>query len=237
MSNNITVVISNYAPRGNGNLLELIKQIQPLADQLIIVVNDDKCKTTNIFQNENILYITRENTGMNIGAWSAAIPFCKKTNITVFLQDECRLLNSEFIHVYDRILKNSSVGMIGESMNNKWNHTWDAISESPLNYKLKLTDGSSISRVDYYKLCLRNWKIDLGQSCLHLRALAWAFNPSTLHKISRFPTGHNKEQCIAAEIGVSKIVEQLKLDFLQTNTKPFTFFEHAEWRSDGFSKK
>jgi hypothetical protein len=237
MQNNAAAVISNYAPRGRMDVLRLIGQLKNLVDEVIVVVNDDLCQKLEVLsQAESVTFLRRPNTGMNIGAWSEAIPFVANKELSIFLQDECSLVDASFVARYKAVLRDSNVGMVGESMNQKWNRPWMEIAQSGLNYPVWLSDGRVISRVDYYISCMRQWKVLPSEDGSHLRALIWGFSSRALKKISHFPIGYNKEQCIAAEISVSKVVKQLGMDFCQSAAQPFSYFEHSEWRKDGVSK-
>jgi hypothetical protein len=235
MAKKFTAVISNYAPRGNHNALRLAEEVSGLVDEVFIVVNDDNCKALSIREGSQTV-IRRPNIGMNIGAWSAAIAYCDSNSDVIFLQDECRVVNPNFVERYQRFFANKKVGMVGESLNLKWNRSWDAMAKSPLNYWLT-EEGRYEKRIDFYLRCLRSWNIDLGSGGLHLRALIWSFSSDALRKIQRFPQGRKKEECIAAEVAVSKLVNQLGFEFVQSDPTPFSFFRHEEWEPDGSHKK
>ncbi len=236
MRNKLTAVISNYAPRGRQDLNRLISQIENLVDKVLIVINDDSC-TESRFQNDGHLTITRANLGMNIGAWSEAIQYCDSDSHVIFLQDECTLVDSDFVNAYTKKFADEKVGMIGESLNLKWNLPWEQIRESSLNYKLPFNNNTLCNRVDLYLSCFRAWGIRPGLNGLHLRSLVWAFSAKAIQAIKNFPCGLTKEECIAAEIGVCKLVNQLGFEFIQSSEKPFAFFEHSEWEKHGFHKK
>ena len=204
MASNFTAVISNYAPRGELGVNDLIQQLSDKVNKIIVVVNDDDCQQIKKSILNGIVRITRPNTGMNIGAWSEAIAHCKDSDYVVFLQDECKLVRYDFIESYRTLLSEPSIGMIGESINPKWDCEWSQIAKSNLNYTINHPNGQAISRVNYYLDCMIKWKINPGIHSTHLRALAWAFNKLALQAIESFPIGLNKEQCIAAEIAVSK---------------------------------
>ena len=237
MAEKFTSVFSNYAPRGELGLNILISQLIDIVDQIIVVINDDSCAAFRKEISNKIIRITRPNTGMNIGAWSAAIEYSKESDYTIFLQDECRLLRSDFIDNYKNLLSQPNIGMIGESVNPKWDCEWLEISNSRLNYLLNFSNGKSISRVSYYLECMKKWGINPGLRSTHLRSLVWAFNKNGLNTIDCFPIGLNKEQCIAAEIAVSRKLIQKGLEFMQSDSSSFTYFEHLEWQKNGFSKK
>lgn len=237
MHSNFSVVISNYAARGSFGVETLLSQLEGLVDEIVVVVNDDDCKKVESFSRDGVFYIRRPNVGMNIGAWSEAIPHLKHEGVSLFLQDECYVVNKLFRKRYEEIFDNPLVGMAGESINPKWNWPWLSIAQSGLNYPIQIQGGGVISRVNFYLNCMNYWGIDPGANGAHLRALVWAFSSEMLNKLGGFPIGFNKEECIASEIAVSKIVNQLGMTFVQSNDLPFTYFEHHEWSKDGVSKK
>jgi hypothetical protein len=236
MRSKFTAVVSNYAPRGRKDLDRLLSQLEGLVDRILIVINDDSC-TKLTLQNNDHLTIKRPNIGMNIGAWSEAIQFCDIDSNVIFLQDECTLIDSRFIESYTHTFAGGKVGMIGESLNLKWNLPWEKIRESSLNYQLPVNSITIGNRVDFYLSCFRAWGIQPGLNGLHLRSLVWAFSSNAIQSIKHFPFGSTKEECIAAEIAVSKLVNQLGFEFDQSSQKPFAFFEHSEWEKHGFHKK
>jgi hypothetical protein len=236
MNKNITVVISNYAPRGEFLLNNLINQLINLVDQIIVVINDDYCNKIQIKVSKKITRLKRPNTGMNIGGWNDAIDFCQNSDYVIFLQDECKLIRSDFVENYKSILSQSNIGMVGESINPKWDCEWSEIEKSKLNYKIKLSNGEIKTRVTYYLECMKNWGVKPGTHSTHLRALVWGFNKIGLETLGGFPIGINKEECIAAEIAVSRKVIQNGMEFRQSSFNSFSFFEHDEWQKGGFSK-
>jgi hypothetical protein len=236
MRNKLTAVISNYAPRGQEDLNRLVSQIENLVDKVLIVINDDSCTQSRV-KNSGHLTITRANRGMNIGAWSEAIQYCDSDSNVIFLQDECRLVDERFIDVYTNKFSDAKIGMIGESLNPKWNLPWEKLRSSSLNYKLLIDNTTFCNRVDLYLSCFQTWGIHPGVNGTHLRSLVWAFSSQAIKAIKSFPLGLTKEECIASEIGVCKLVNQLGFEFIQSDEKPFTFFEHREWEKHGLHKK
>jgi hypothetical protein len=230
-----TAVISNYRPRGFEDAFRLAREVGGLVDEVLIVSNDDTCKQL-VISEVSPRVITRPNVGMNIGAWSAAIPYCDADSHIIFLQDECRVVNPGFVNRYRQLLSNDRIGMVGESLNLKWNRPWAQMENSPLNYAMK-TDNGFETRVSFYLRCFRSWAVEPGSNGLHLRALVWGFNCDLLRKIQEFPIGKCKEECIASEIAVSKLINQQGLDFVQSHSTPFFFFQHAEWEANGWQKR
>jgi hypothetical protein len=236
MSNRISAVISNYALRGEVYLQPLIEQLRGKVSRIIVSTNDDSCKTKTFTNYGGVARIVRPNIGMNIGAWSEAIPYCDDSDYVIFLQDECKLVRADFVERYENLLSLPAVAMVGESINPKWDCKWSEIINSKLNYGVALPNGKSTRRVELYLSCMLKWGIDPGNRATHLRSLAWAFNQTALQAIKSFPIGFNREECIAAEISVSRMIVQKGLKFLQSDPLSFSFFEHVEWRKDGLSK-
>jgi hypothetical protein len=236
MSNKICIVISHYLGRDNRDLINLINQLDFFKSNLIVSINDDNALSESYSNINGVNFVVRPNIGMNIGGWGAAIKYCQDYDKIIFMQDECIIKDFDFISQYSDLLDNIGAGIVGESINPKWNKSWDLLANSPLNYNVETLEGLTIPRVENYIQCLNKWGINPGKTGLHLRSLVWAFNTSFLSIINNFPIGLNKEECIAVEIGVNKLVEQNNLKILQSATYPFRYIQHKEWKTDGWSK-
>lgn len=237
MCDDFLVVVSHYAARDTRNLKRLLSEISPFVKKIVISINSDDVSSEHIETFEGYPALMRPNTGMNLGGWWAAYLKFPLFKYYLFLQDECSLLNIDFIEAYKYELNSSLVGMTGESINYKWDKSWGEMLYSPLNYQTDVEfEGHRVSRVELYLRLMIGWGVNPGISATHLRSLIWAFKGSTLSKLKSFPIGLTKEECIAAEIAVSKQVEELGLGVSQISETPFSFFRHDEWRSDGVSK-
>jgi hypothetical protein len=233
---NVSIVVSHYEKRDKEDLNKLLDQLHLFKKQVVVVINRDGIFKENYFRSDEVLFIERPNLGMNIGGWSAAIKYCDKSDYVIFLQDECEILSFDFLEKYAGLLDQKQNGMVGESINPKWVFEWRILQASPINYVLPGSE-KPITRIDYYHQCFRNWNIQPGDTGNHLRALTWGLKTSFLQKLEKFPIGGNKEECIASEIGVSKLVEQHGLRIIQSSEQPFHFVRHKEWHHDGWSKK
>jgi hypothetical protein len=237
MHNDVLVVISHYAGRQLDGLNELITQISVITKNILIVINSDLNSSEHKDFYNGFPVIIRPNTGMNIGAWNSAFENYPDYKFYIFLQDECSVVRPDFLDAYKKELSLSGVGMTGESINFKWDISWQRMLQSPLNYLTDFfSDGHRLSRVEYYLRLLGAWKIYPGSTGRHLRALVWGFNQSSLSQLNGFPLGSSKEECIASEIAVSKKIEELGLRVTQISSIPFYYFKHQEWRVDGASK-
>ena len=233
----LLITISHYNKRDKINLINLINSLTNEKCDLFIVINDDNCKVEQLGYFYNVQTLTRPNTGMNIGSWNAAYLNNKDYDFYLFLQDECKILEKSFIACYINELSKKEVGMTGESINNKWDNKWDFLANSRINYVVGYDmHKKPVYRVQYYFNLLKTWLIQPGENGRHLRSLIWGFKKETLNKISSFPIGKTKEECIVAEIAVSKKVEQIGLKVTQVHTKPFKYISHIEWKLDGTSK-
>ncbi|MDA0762919.1 MAG: hypothetical protein O3A39_00655 [Proteobacteria bacterium] len=233
----LLITISHYNKRDKINLINLINSLTNEKCDLFIVINDDNCKVEQLGYFYNVQTLTRPNTGMNIGSWNAAYLNNKDYDFYLFLQDECKILEKSFIACYINELSKKEVGMTGESINNKWDNKWDFLANSRINYVVGYDmHKKPVYRVQYYFNLLKTWLIQPGENGRHLRSLIWGFKKETLNKISSFPIGKTKEECIVAEIAVSKKVEQIGLKVTQVHKKPFKYISHIEWKLDGTSK-
>lgn len=233
----LLITISHYNKRDKINLINLINSLTNEKCDLFIVINDDNCKVEQLGYFYNVRTLTRPNIGMNIGSWNAAYLNNKDYDFYLFLQDECKILEKSFITCYINELSKKEVGMTGESINNKWDNKWDFLANSRINYVVGYDmHKKPVYRVQYYFNLLKKWLIQPGENGRHLRSLIWGFKKETLNKISSFPIGKTKEECIVAEIAVSKKVEQIGLKVTQVHKKPFKYISHIEWKLDGTSK-
>lgn len=237
-SDRTLVVVSHYARRPKTQLTQLTEKLRTLASNILVVINDDSAPAESIDTSHgSVPILRRPNTGMNIGGWNAAYNLYPDFDFYIFMQDECEVIRDDFIPAYVAELAKDSVGMTGESINPKWDTDWSAIAHTPLNYILGFDpNGFPVPRVDYYLKCIKNWGISPGANGRHLRSLVWAFNKGALASINGFPIGVNKEECIAAEIAVSKKIEELNLKVTQISERPFTYIHHVEWQRDGRKK-
>lgn len=231
MKKKLLVVISNYKPRGIAKTSELVRSILRVHSDVFLVVNDDGVTTPQLFIDERsfglpVHCLVRPNLGMNIGAWDAAWKAVPEYDFYLFLQDECELLDPGFVDAYSARLSIERVGMVGERANPKWDKTWSDLQDLPLNYPVAVDrrTGRQVSRVEFYLEKMRVWGIDPGCSGRHLSSLVWGFSAGCLSAIGGFPTGINKEECIAAEIAVSRFVIQKGWLVEQIDPSPFRYF-------------
>jgi len=241
--NELSVVISAYKPRGIARALQLAQKIKMHVDQVFVVINCDGVEkpiepSRAQAHEEPILTVERPNTGMNIGAWSHGVSLCSPKNAVLCLQDECELQREDFAEAYFKQLARPGVGMVGDSLNPKWNQPWEHLHKSGLNYPVEVYQGRTMPRVNYYLDCFRRWGIKAGNTGRHLRALSWGLSVAARDALTKLPLGRHKEECIAAEIGVCRYVEEnLGLSVEQIDSMPFRYFSHVEWDPSGISKK
>lgn len=231
------VTISHYNQRSKHNLNSLLLSLKSHKFNLYLVINDDNCakEKKKVFQNTKTLI--RPNIGMNIGSWNSSYLNNRNFDFYIFVQDECKILNFDFVKNYVSELSKNDVGITGESINYKWANKWENIANSSLNYIVGYNAlKRPVYRVQYYLSLMKKWGIEPGLTGLHLRSLVWGFKREVLEKLFPFPLGNTKEECIASEIAVSKKVEQLGLKVTQVHEKPFKYISHFEWKLDGSSK-
>jgi hypothetical protein len=235
------VVISYYEERPINHLKQLLDSLEPHKSSVLIVINSNRIKNEPVEKKmDGWNSIIRPNLGMNIGAWDEGFRHAPKKDFYFFLQDECFLKKEGMIeYCLNKFYENPKIGMMGETLNRKWDHPWEVLKNSSLNhFELQHEiNGKSIRRVDFYLQMMKKFGIECGDSGLHIRTLCLSLRGETLREMSGFPIGLNKGECIASEIGISRKVAQLGWEFDQINLTPFYFFGHKEWKSDGSSKK
>ena len=231
--------ISFYQQREASYLMTLLSSLERYKENTVVIENIDPLKKTALGSLNH--YVMRNaNVGMNIGAWNRVFIERPDLDIYIFLQDECFLKKHGFLeHVTTRFNRESDLGMLGESINYKWARPWRELSKSALN-TLEFdhpTFGLPSKRVDFYQKTMLSWGISPGLTAEHLRSLVWVFKGSVLRRLGGFPIGRNKGECIASEIAVSRKVVEMGYRFDQITSTPFAYFGHAEWQSNGVSKR
>jgi len=228
------IVVSYYDGRTIKYLKSLLKSMKEYsagsAYDLCIVVNSTSEKKIKINPKvANVIY--HENIGMNIGAWDYGWRMNPNYRDYLFLQDECYVVKNNWLSSFQRIFKESNVGMVGESINEKWNKDWEKLHNEQQSIKMREheLDGELANRVDVYLNFMRRNKIDPGRNGRHLRSLVWYLDRVTLEKIGGFPIGTNYGECIASEIAVSKSVEETGKTIVQVSDEAFKYIRHLEW--------
>jgi hypothetical protein len=232
------IIISFYCARENQRLLALLRSIKIHKNSTVVVANSDSSKNLPKFDLD-IPLIYNQNIGMNIGAWDRGFREFPYEDLYIFLQDECFLKNNNFVHALaSRFNQDSKLGMLGETVNERWNFPWDALKNSQYNHIAAdhFIDGVPAGRVDSYLNFLKVSGIDPGITGRHLRSLMWAIPGNIMRSLGGFPIGTNKGECIGSEIGVSRKIVSMGYKFDQISQTPFHCFGHSEWRRDGFSK-
>ena len=232
----LSVVVSAYLPRGVEAATRLAFKLRTFVREVFLIINSDETEGPVTLREEPVKIVVRPNVGMNIGAWAYGATLSDRKNHLLCLQDECSLHDSSFAQIYSDLLEDPTIGLVGESLNPKWESTWAEISQSPLNYVV--SEPTPRKRVDVYLDQMSAWGIDPGKNGRHLRALVWGFNRTVVDEFAKIRLGLTKEECIATEIAVSKLVENnLGLKVLQSSQRPFRYFGHSEWENHGLSKK
>ncbi|MBR0657310.1 glycosyltransferase family A protein [Plastoroseomonas arctica] len=224
MAAKTAIIISHYNLYSTLCLESLIAQIQDDFEtghaHCFVVVNFAQRKILELpglRRPVSILY--RENTGMNIGAWDHGWRAAFNYDNFIFLQEECRILRVGWLAAYLERLSDTSIGLIGESINA------DMSWEQFLNLPSRISK-SVWRRVHSEVLALG---IEMGSSSRHLQSLIWGARRSVLEKIGGFPIGMTKMQCIGSEVGVSLKVQSAGLRVELVGDRPFSWISHPQW--------
>jgi len=228
------VVISHYDKRPVKNLLGLLKSIvdhEAGTDfDVCIVVNQESgfpVELPGLPFRHTLLY--RTNLGMNIGAWDHGWRENLGYEHYIFLQDECIVRRNGWLSGLIECLRIPGTGMVGECVNYRWCKPW---SELTADNNGNASDPKARLLANRARLCLefiRSRNISAGDTARHLRSLVWGFTRETLQELEGFPIGHNYDECVAAEIAVSRQVENMGLRIAQAHRFPFYYVVHSQW--------
>jgi hypothetical protein len=231
------LVISHYDQRDREPLRNLIASIEQFDAgreyDVCIVVNRDRAEGSLDLgiPRRDVTVLERENLGMNIGAWDHAWRTLPEYDSYLFLQDDCYVRRAGWLAAFLERANETGVGLVGESRNENWNQSWDALRRYWQGHVARdhLLDGAAANKIDVYFDFFARKGIPRGTDGSHLRALVWNVTRTVLERIHGFPIGHNYGECIAAEIGVSKYVQSLGLRTVQVSDKAFSCIGHREW--------
>ena len=229
------------------SLNRLIKKLDKLEGKIVIIENNDfHAGKAQLAEVNGIKRITRENLGMNIGAWREGWKLFDTLDYYFFFQAESYIKKLNFASHYINIFRaDPSIGLIGDSLNTKWAHSWSKLERSQFNTEILIQPNSyeynsnhqgsqpkKERRVTFYRKKLEEWGIKThNQNAAHIRALNWCTTRDILNKIE-FPIGHSYHECIAAEIAVSRAVIQAGYKVSQSHQIPFKYIGHSEWQGN-----
>lgn len=230
------VIISHYEARSRAPLNRLLASLTTCSSgaayDVALVINRDASTRSSVAESVRTKFIhTRENTGMNIGAWEHGWRASPGYSQYLFLQDECSAVREGWLAAYLARSEDASIGLLGESVNEAWAKPWEQLARERAGEVMPdhTLDGQQAERVPLYLECMRRWGVDPGATGRHLRSLAWFARREVLERIGGFPIGHSYGECIAAEIAVSRRVEAAGLRVEQASPAPFHFFGHSDW--------
>jgi hypothetical protein len=202
---------------------------------VLIVVNqtrDEHIGQLNVPFPFEVAY--RENLGMNIGAWEAGWRLQPNRPAYLFLQDECLIVRENWLQAFVERCLEPKVGLVGESFNPAWDAPWARLAAMHAAARLPdhFIDGRPTARVDTYLHHMARWGVHPGASGRHLRSTVWAASGEALREIDGFPIGSNYGECIAAELAVSRKIENAGFELVQVREPAFYFIRHREWNQD-----
>ena len=231
---NTLIVISHYDKRPIRNLFRLLKSMvdhdAETAFDVCVVVNQESGRPVELpslpFQ-ATVLY--RQNVGMNIGSWNHG--WLENTGYEhyIFLQDECIIRRNGWLAGLIHCLKTPGTGMVGECVNYRWSKPWNELIAESVGDALDPNAGKFADRARFCLDFIRSRNIPAGDSARHLRSLVWGFSRETLLALKEFPLGNTYDECVAAEIAVSRQVENMGLTIKQAHRFPFYYVVHSQW--------
>lgn len=225
----LLVVVARYDRRPIEDLERLRASMEAhppgLPHDVLLVVNRET--DAPLPSPPGVEVVARENLGMNIGAWEHGRRARPGYDGYLFLQDDCFVVRDGWLAAFAEAAAAPGVGMVGESLNEKWEADWETLRKTQ--GPARLPGHGDGNRVDLYLDHLRRWGVDPGPTGRHLRSLVWFLRREVLDRIGGFPIGRSKGECIAAEISVSRRIEALGLRLREVGPEPFHFIRHREW--------
>ncbi|MBR8830304.1 MAG: hypothetical protein N5P05_003399 [Chroococcopsis gigantea SAG 12.99] len=232
------IVISYWSSSPPSNLINLLGQIRSIkagaAFDILLVCNGDSSNIKSVLIQEGFSstpLLERPNTGYNIGAWDAGWRELTDHDNFLFLQDDCLILRKNWLKGYlDKFCSNSSIGLLGESLN--WSVTWESLEKSNYNnfHRDHTLDGVKMRRIDLYRAFLKKNAIPEGSRADHLQSLILFTERPILNKIGGFCAGNSYGEAIASEIAISKKVQAA--GYITEPVKPqncFYYISHPQW--------
>jgi hypothetical protein len=173
----------------------------------------------------------RPNSGFNLGAWDCGWRERPGYDGYLFLQEECRVVQDGWLAAFRRRAVAPQVGLIGECLSPTWDAPWEELARRYRGARLPdhAVDGRPADRLSCYWEFFRRRGIDPGPRGDHLQSLVLFARRPVLEAVGGFPPCRTYGEAIAAEIGVSKLVQALGLTLREVGPTPFTYFEHPQW--------
>jgi hypothetical protein len=228
------VVISHYNAWPIDQLVSLLDQMREIPSgypfRCLIVVNQAFNRPLDLPErHSNVEIFYRENTGYNIGAWEYGWRIAPPADYYLFLQEECRIVRTDWLGSSIRMLSNPSIGLVGESM--AWpGQKWDRVAYLHTGHPF-LGDPSvpPIDHIGGVKRFLNAKGIPLGERGEHLQSLILGTRREVLEAIDGFMIGQNKGDAIACEIAISLAVVAKGMKVKQVGLLPFRYIMHPQW--------
>jgi hypothetical protein len=235
-SETVLVVICHYNARPNQSLMTLLDQMQcvpagsPFRVRVVVnLARPQKLELPQRHGDVEVLY--RENIGYNIGAWEAGWRRDTAYAAYLFLQEECRLVQPNWIGAFFQRASEPDVGLVGECLSEDWNASWEELARRFRGVTMpghQIT-GQPAERVPCYLDFLRHEGIEPGPKGDHLQSLVLFARRQVLEAMGGFPVGRDHGEAIASEIGITKKVQALRLRACEVGPGPFTYIVHPQW--------
>ncbi|MCZ2344470.1 MAG: hypothetical protein LC104_22140 [Bacteroidales bacterium] len=149
----------------------------------------------------------------------------------LFLQDDCRIVQSDWVGGFVRVAHRPGVGLVGECRSPNWDAAWPVLVERFRGeiWPEHVLDGQPLERVAFYREHLRRSRIPEGIGGDHLQALILYARRAILERVGGFPMGDSSGETVAAEIGLSKRIQAAGLALTEVGPEPFFYIEHSQW--------
>lgn len=230
------MVVSYYAARPPDHLAALMDELSntpsgwPFTIRVVVHRDDDQPLELPSLDPAVQVFV-RPNHGYNLGAWEAGWRQAPECSAYLFLQDECRVLRSDWLAPFIERASQPGVGLVGERLSPPWNVGWPSLRKRFAGHRLPghAVGGRPADRLDCYFDFFARQGIAPGAKGDHLQSLVLFARREVLEAVGGFPIGENYGEAIAAEIGMSKKVQAAGLSICEVGPAAFWCFDHPQW--------
>lgn len=232
----VLVVVSYSAGRPIDPLQQLLSDMAEYpaghpVDVRVVVNGEESQTTVRSSLPIGVDVLTRTHGGYHLGAWEAGWRTPPHYAGYLFLQDDCRIVQSDWVGGFVRVARRPGVGLVGECRSPNWDATWPVLVERFRGeiWPEHVLDGQPLERVAFYREHLRRNRIPEGVGGDHLQALILYARRAVLEPVGGFPQGDSHGEAVAAEIGLSKRIQAAGLALTEVGPEPFFYIEHSQW--------
>jgi hypothetical protein len=233
------VVICYYTGEQIGHLFRLLKQMGDVDAgapfDVLIVVNGGDVRPLALpsrFDGLRAKVINRANHGYNIEAWDVGWRASQEHEYFLFLQSQCFIKAKNWVADFEfRMSRDRGIGLLGEVY--CWEmKTWEFIREAtdrdmgPGVWR----EGQPMHPIDAIKSYIVESGLPLTDLGTHLQSIILFTSREILLEVGGFlHTGTTYDRAVAAEIGISRVIESKGHRISRIRDRDFSVIGHRQF--------